>query len=374
MSNLPEAAAHREVGDGAASSVTEASDSQPAKPTTKTDGPMKRFGKALVWAVVVLALAGGGYYAYLKLRPPGLPAGIVSVNGRVEATQVDISTKIPGRVIEIAPQEGDMVSPRQVVARIDTSETEPQLRQAQAAAELARKTVITRQADVASDEAQLQFANEELRRTVTLIAKGWSTHEQYDQRNAQVKSADAALNAAKSQVDEALASVKTADAKVAELQAVIDNSTIKSPVRGRVQYRLVEPGAVLPPGGKIATVIDLSDVYATVFLPAPVAGRLKIGDEARVVVDADPDYVFPAKVSFIAPKSQFTPKTVEVQSEREQLVFRVKLQAPLQLLKRIEDRVKAGLRGVGYVRTDPAAEWPATLAVKLPPSDEQAGK
>jgi len=129
---------------------------------------------------------------------------------------------------------------------------------------------------------------------------------------------------------------------------------------------------VLPPGGKIATVIDLSDVYTTVFLPAPVAGRLKIGDDARVVVDAYPDYVFPATVSFVAPESQFTPKTVEVQSEREQLYFRVKLQAPLHLLKGIEDQIKAGLRGVGYVRIDPAAEWPPKLVVNLPPTDQAA--
>ena len=85
---------------------------------------------------------------------------------------------------------------------------------------------------------------------------------------------------------------------------------------------------MLPAGGKIATVIDLSDVYTTMYLPGPQAGRLKIGDDARVVVDAAPEYVFPATVSFVAPKSQFTPKTVEVQSEREQLMFRVKLQAP----------------------------------------------
>jgi len=220
----------------------------------------------------------------------------------------------------------------------------------------------------------LQFANEEKRRTATLVAKGWSTHEQYDQRTQQLNSADAALKAAKSQVDEAQASVKTADAKVEELQAVIDDSTIKSPVRGRMQYRLVEPGAVLPAGGKIATVIDLSDVYATIYLPGPQAGRLKIGDEARIVVDAAQEYVFPATVSFVAPESQFTPKTVEVQSEREQLMFRVKLQAPLQLLKNIEDQVKAGLRGMGYVRIDPSANWPDRLAVKLPPIDEQAGK
>jgi HlyD family secretion protein len=332
---------------------------------------MKRFGKLVIAAVVILAAAGAGYFAWLKLKPPGLPAGIISVNGRVEATQVDISTKIPGRVVEIVPHEGDLVSPGEVVARVDTSETGAQLHQAQASAELARQTLVTRQAEVASDEAQEEFANEELRRTTTLINKGWSTHEVLDQRNQQLKSADAALKAAQSQVDEARAAVKTADARVEELQALVDDSTIRSPVRGRVQYRLVEPGAVLPPGGKIA-VIDLSDVYTTVFLSGPQAGRLKIGGDARVVVDAYPDYVFPATVSFVAPESQFTPKTVEVQSEREQLYFRVKLQAPLQLLKGIEDQVKAGLRGVGYVRIDPAAEWPAKLTVKLPPTDQVA--
>ena len=336
-----------------------------------------RYVVILAAAVVVIGGGAAGYVAWRQYEAAQLPAGIVSANGRVEATQVDISTKIPGRVIEIVPHEGDMVTRGEVVARIDTSETGAQLEQAKASAALARQTVATRQADVASDDAQSQFANEELRRTSTLVNKGWSTHELLDQRNQQLKSANAALNAAQSQVDEARASVKTADAKVAELQAVVNNSTIRSPVEGRVQYRLVEPGAVLPPGGKIATVIDLNDVYTTVFLPAPQAGRLRVGnnpDAARLVMDAYPDYVFPGSVSFVAPESQFTPKTVEVQSEREQLYFRVKLQKPPGVLKGMEEAIKSGLRAVAYVRLDPSVEWPARLAVKLPTMDEQAGK
>jgi HlyD family secretion protein len=333
----------------------------------------------VIAAVAAVVVVGGaaGYVAWKEHEASALPAGIVSINGRVEATQVDISTKIPGRVTEITPHEGDIVSPGQIVARIDTSETDAQLHQAQASAELARQTLVTRQAAVASDDAQLQLANEELQRTATLVNKGWSTHELLDQRNAQLKSADSALKAAQSQVDEARAAVKTADARVEELQAVVNDSTIKSPVQGRLQYRLVELGAVLPPGGKIATVIDLSDVYTTVFLPAPQAGRLKIGDDpdaARIVVDAAPEYVFPASVSFVAPESQFTPKTVEVQSEREQLVFRVKLQKPPGVLKGMEEAIKSGLRAVAYVRIDPAVDWPAKLAVKLPPNDELSGK
>ena len=337
-----------------------------------------KLNRYLVIAAAAVVIGGGvaGYFFWKRYEASQLPAGIVSVNGRVEATQVDISTKIPGRVIEIVPHEGDLVSPGEVVARIDTSETGAQLHQAQASAELARQTLVTRQASVASDEAQLEFANEELRRTSTLVNKGWSTREIFDQRNQKLKSADAALKAAQSQVDEARAAVKTADARVEELQAVINDSTIKSPVQGRVQYRLVELGAVLPPGGKIATVIDLADVYTTVFLPAQQAGRLKVGsdpDASRLVVDAYPEYVFPASVSFVAPESQFTPKTVEVQSEREQLVFRVKLQKPAGVLKGMEDQIKSGLRAVAYLRLDPAVEWPPELAVKLPPT-EQAGK
>ena len=336
-----------------------------------------RYVVVLAVAAVVAGGAAAGYVAWKQYEASQLPPGIVSINGRVEATQVDISTKIAGRVIEIVPHEGDMVSPGEVVARIDTSQTEPQLHQAQASAQLARQTLVTKQASVASDVAQLELANEQMRRTAALVEKGWSTHELYDQRVQQLKSADAALKAAVSQVDEARASVTTADAKVAELQAVVDDSTIKSTVQGRVQYRLVEPGAVLPQGGKIATVIDLSDVYTTVFLPAPQAGRLKVGndpDAARLVVDAYPEYVFPASVSFVAPESQFTPKTVEVQSEREQLVFRVKLQKPPGVLKGMEEQIKSGLRAVAYVRLDPAVEWPTRFAIKLPPIDAKADK
>jgi HlyD family secretion protein len=328
----------------------------------------------VVVAAAAVVLGGGaaaGYVAWKQYQASALPAGIVSVNGRVEATQVDISTKIPGRVIEIIPHEGDIVPIGSVVASIDTSQTMAQLHQAQASAELARQTLITRQASVASDDAQLDFANEELRRTSTLIAKGWSTHETLDKRQQELKSADAALKAAQSQVDEARAFVKTADAKVEELQAVIDDSTIKAPVRGRVQYRLVEPGAVLPPGGKVATVIDLSTSTRR-YSSRPVAGALKSAMTRAWRVDAAPNSSFPPRSRSWRP-NRTTPKTVEVQSEREQLMFRVAAGAA-PVAQEYRGSGQGGLRGMGYVKIDPAAEWPARLTVKLPPMDDQAGK
>ena len=327
---------------------------------------VKWYVVASVVAVMGLAAGGGAYLIWKQREADALPKGIVSINGRVEATQVDIATKIAGRVIELIPQEGDMVSPGEVVARLDKAELEAQLQQGQAVAVLARRTLAKAQADVESRKAELLFAEQEFERAAALVEKRITPVEKYDQRKQALDSAKSTLTVAHEGVNQAEAAVKAADAQVARLQSLFNDTTIVSPVRGRVQYRLIEPGAVLPAGGRIATVINLSDVYMTIFLPASVAGRLKIGDEARAVVDSRPGYVFPGRVSFVSPESQFTPKTVETKWEREQLYFRAKLQAPLNSLKGIEEEVKAGLRGVGYVKVDPAAEWPARLAPKLP--------
>jgi HlyD family secretion protein len=322
---------------------------------------------AVLSAIVVVGLiaAGAGYLLWKQHQATALPKGIVSINGRLEATQVDIATKIAGRVIEIVPQEGDMVSAGQVVARLDKVELEAQLQMGKADAQRTRETLAKAESDVQARQADVTLAQQEMQRAETLVKEGWTTREKYDQRKQGLDSATAALTSATKQIDEAQAAVKAADANVERLQAQFNDTTITSPVRGRVQYRLIEPGAVLSAGGRIVTVLNLSDVYTTIFLPASVAAQLRLGDEARVVFDAAPQYVFPAIVSFVAPESQFTPKTVETQSEREQLYFRVKLKAPLPLLV-TEEQVKAGLRGMGYVRVDPAVAWPAWLAVKAP--------
>jgi HlyD family secretion protein len=322
---------------------------------------------AVISAIVVVGLvaAGGAYLLWKQHEATALPKGIVGINGRLEATQVDIATKIAGRVIEIVPQEGDMVSAGEVVARLDKAELEAQLAQGQAEAQRARETLARAQSDVKAREADVTLAQQEMQRAATLVQEGWTTREKYDQRKQELDSATAALTSATKAVDEAEAGVKAADAKVNQLQSNLNDTTITSPVRGRVQYRLIEPGAVLSAGGRILTVLNLSDVYTTIFVPASVAAQLKIGDEARVVFDAVPQYVFPATVSFVSPESQFTPKSVETPTEREQLYFRVKLKAPLPL-QISEEQVKAGVRGMGYVRVDPTAAWPAWLAIKTP--------
>ena len=89
---------------------------------------------------------------------------------------------------------------------------------------------------------------------------------------------------------------------------------------------MARKGETVAVGEPIVTILDLTDVYMVIFLNAADAGRLGIGDEARVILDAVPDYVIPAEVSFVASDAQFTPKTVETEAEREKLMF----QSPAQ--------------------------------------------
>nr|WP_281493687.1 HlyD family efflux transporter periplasmic adaptor subunit [Ancylobacter koreensis] len=301
-----------------------------------------------------------------RLTGRGLPAGLFSTNGRIEAEQVLVAAKLAGRVLAVLVVEGQTVETGQVVARMDTSELEAQLAGAQAQVRRAEKAIAEAEAAIAQRESEHTLAEQEHERASKLKESGYGTAQALDLRQSQLNVAVAALKAANASLDEAHAAADAARAEVARVQSQIDDSTLKAPRRGRVEYKLVQSGEVVAAGAPIVTLLDLSDVYMTVFVPARVAGRLAMGDEARIILDPAPDYVVPATVSFVATGAQFTPKSVETADEREKLMFRVKLRIAPELLRQYEDRVKTGVRGVAYVRTDPAAAWPEALTAKLP--------
>ncbi len=156
------------------------------------------------------------------------------------------------------------------------------------------------------------------------------------------------------------------EATIARVEADIRDSQLKSPREGRVQYRIAQPGEVLPGGGKVLNLVDLSDVYMTFFLPETAVGKVALGSEARIVLDAVPQYVIPATVSFVDSTAQFTPKTVETASERQKLMFRVKANISRGLLQKHLKQIKTGLPGVTWLKLDPQAKWPANLDVNVP--------
>ena len=348
----------------------------------------------LILLAVLAAVTAAGTYAWSTLRPQGPGEGFVSGNGRIEATEVDVAAKLGGRVQSILVKEGDFVTAGQPLAhmQIDTlqashDEARARHQQAVAAVANAEAQVAVRESDrqaalalVAQRQSELDAAQRRLARSQTLVREGASSDQEVDDdrarerslqaavvaSRAQAEAAQAAITAARTQVASARAAVTAAQATVARIKADIDDSALVAPRSGRVQYRIAQPGEVIGGGGKVLNLVDLSDVYMTFFLPEPVAGRLALGSEVRIVLDAAPQLVIPAKVSFVASTAQFTPKTVETASERQKMMFRVKAQIAPELLQKHVQLVKTGLPGMAWLKLDAAAPWPAHLAVKLP--------
>jgi len=290
----------------------------------------------------------------------------MKANGRLEATQVDVSAKYPGRVATLTVNEGDEVTAGQVLATISSPETEAQLLGAQAQVVKAKRALAEAVALIAQRQSDLDFTRADYERGKYLLERGHVSQQVADLRRNKFEAAEAAYVAANAQRDQADAAIKAAEADVQRLQSILVDLVLISPRTGRVQYRLARAGEVVAAGQRVLTILDLNDVYMTIYLPADQAGKLTLGDDARTILDPIPQYVLPASINFVATEAQFTPKSVETAEERQKLMFRVKLQADPEVLKKYHRQVKTGLRGLGFVRTDPKVSWPAELTVKLP--------
>lgn len=301
-----------------------------------------------------------------RLRGQRMPKGIEKTNGRIEATLVDVSAKYAGRLADVTVDEGDAVTEGQVVGRVLSPEYEAQLRAAQSNVQRSKQSMAEAEALILEQKAVLANAKSDFERGEQLVEQAIITRQTFDQRRRNYEAAQAGVQKATAQRDAAEAAIKSSEAEVERIEAVLHDLILVSPRTGRVQYLLARTGEFVPAGGKVLTILDLNDVYMTVFYPATTAGKLEIGSEARIILDPAPQYVIPASISFVATDAQFTPKTVETKEEREKLTFRVKLKVDAQILKKYGPRVKTGMRGLGFVRTSSATPWPTDLQVNLP--------
>lgn len=337
---------------------------------------------------VVIVVASIAYLIWQNMTQPDTDA-LVSGNGRIEATEINISSKLPGQLEEVLVKEGDFVEAGQVLAKIKVSTLEAQLRELEAQKRQAQDAIATAEAQVSmrisekaaaealvqQRETELTAARSRLARTEILAKDGASSKQQLDDERAavqqtvavlsaskaQVQSAQAAIVAARSQVSSAHSQVDAIQASIERLNFDIEDAQLKAPLKARVQFRIAEPGEMIAAGGRVMNLIDLSDVYMTFFLPETVAGRIAIGTEVRIVLDVAKNIAIPAKVSFVADTAQFTPKSVETESERQKMMFRVKAKIDPELLQKYIQQVKTGLPGVAYIKIDDNAAWPPFL-------------
>jgi HlyD family secretion protein len=318
---------------------------------------------ATIWILVTLAVAAIGIiiFLYWNKKRNELPKGFASGNGRIEANLVDIASKEPLKVDSVLVAEGDLVKPGQVLAKLNTETLNAQLAEASANVKSVLEKVAIAEAAIKSRKSEINLARTEAKRSQKLFKSGAGSQREYDVRQKDVATTTAALAEEEARLKSAQKDVEVAEANVATVQTRIKDATLISPVTGRVLYRLTEPGEVLAAGGKALTLVDLSDVYMEIFLPSNQAAAVKIENEARLTLDYLPGWAIPAKVTFVSPEAQFTPKQVETRSEREMLMFRTRLQIPQELVLHYIEQIKTGVRGVGYVKIDEYAQWPEEL-------------
>jgi HlyD family secretion protein len=332
--------------------------------TNETPGQKQaetKIGLRILLFIGLLGGIGGGAFYWWRWRAPPLPAGIVWSNGRVDAEEIDIDTKFPGRVLELLVEEGDMVKEGQIIARMDTRDLEVGTKRDEALVRQNEHAVDEAQANVGQLQTQLTLAQQQLNRTSALLKKGFATHELYDQRVQIFNGTKQSLAAAKAHLVETTHALDASRHNVQLDKVNVADNTLVAPRAGRLQYRIAEPGEVLPAGGKVFTMLDIGDVYMNIYLPTLDAGRVKIGADARILLDAYPDIPIRAKVTFLAAQAQFTPKAVETKSERDKLMFRVKVRIDSDILTKYAESLRTGLPGNAYVRVDPAIEWPKWL-------------
>jgi len=348
--------------------------------------------KILLWVVVVVALCGAFWlYNAIANRKPYDTEKFVMGNGRIEATEVTISAKDTGRIDMIYVAEGALVTNGQKLVEMGSAGLRADLRKAKAALSEAESAVQeaaimisvkfseceAAKGIVAEKRCLVRGAENKLRRLkstqtgavpVTDIEDAEAALQMYQAQQlsaeASVKCAEVEIESAKSRLEVAKAVVEARKAAIERIEVDIDGCTLVAKHDGRIQYRIAQVGEMVGSGAGILNLVDLTDVYMTLFIPEKLVGWIEQGAECRIVLDSDKEHPIPANISYVSSIAQFTPKTVETEVEREKLMFRVRARIPAELLKQYIDYARTGMPGVAYVKLDPKAEWPEFLQVK----------
>lgn len=341
---------------------------------------------------IFLAVALGVGFAIWQMRRPSIDASVVAKsNGRLEGIDISVAARQTGRVKQLLVEEGQPVHAGQLLLQLDAgpllaqlAEATAQLKRARAAAvtaeaylKLRKDELTTAEAGVAQRSSEIVAAESRLSRSEALLSAGGVAAQQLDDDRAQVGSARGALHAAQSQVAaarsaiaaaqsqqaEAKATVEAAAAAVSRVQVEVDDCAVRAPVAGRVEFVSARPGEVAAAGAPLLGLVDTAHLDFVFFLPEQDAGRVALGDDVRIVLDALSGIVLPAKVTYVSSVAQFTPKTVETESERQKYMFRVKARVERATAANLP-QLKSGMPGTAYIRRDRTAAWPPQLEIR----------
>jgi HlyD family secretion protein len=310
-------------------------------------------GAAVAFVVVALL------FLWLLLRDQD---SALEVSGTIEALEADLAFPFPGTVARVVVEEGDRVAQGDTIALFDDAELRARRDAAAAAAEAAEQRLAelehgSRPQEVGQAEAayaaaakRAQEAGVELERARALYAGEAIPQRELDRAETAFADASAGADRARQQLDlvregprsEQIAVqsalVDQAHAAVEQVEAVLDDATLRAPFAGLVTIRHRDPGEMVPAGGPVATIMDPNDRWVRVYVREDAIGRVQIGQSVRITSDTYPDRSYEGRVAFIAQEAEFTPANVQTEEERVKLVYEVKV----RIIRDPEGQLKVG--------------------------------
>jgi HlyD family secretion protein len=308
---------------------------------------MKR-KKTIVTAVVVVLVIGAGIAYWFHFRE-GKEVGVIRVSGNIEVTDVDVSFKIPGRLLQRSVDEGMTVSVGQPVALLDSADLEREVSMKAAelqAAEAGLRELVAgsrpqeiagARAAVAAAQAEAERLSGDFERAKVLHARDVISMQEFEKARTVYEVADERRKEAKEslhlveegprreQIEQSRARVRQAKEALELARTRLSYAKIASPLSGVVLSKNVEPGDYVAPGTPVVTVGSLKDPWLRAYIEETDLGRVKVGQAVEVTADTYPGKKYAGRISFIAPQAEFTPKSVQTRKERVKLVYRIKV-------------------------------------------------
>ena len=290
--------------------------------------------KNLLILIITLLLIGiASFLIYKSMNPPKLPENLIAGTGRIDGDLIFLNAKYAGRIIELYVNDGDKITKGQLVAILKSEEFEARLEQVNKSIESTKSNRDAANLDY--EQSIRDFKRIEYLFKSELVSKS-------DFENATL-----AMNTKNKRLDSLNEQIKQLKAQKLEILAMLAEMKIYAPINGVVIDRIAQPGMVIGDGGNILLVIEPEELYLKMFIDTIENGRVKIGDKAQIFLDAYPDMPIPAKVVRIEERAEFTPKEVQIKSDRIQLMYAVHLK-PVEY----NPLIKLGLPAIGVISTD----------------------
>ncbi|GJJ79968.1 HlyD family secretion protein [Pasteurella canis] len=318
--------------------------------------------KKISFLLVIIAIGIGFYWHQYHQKTE--PTKFAHSNGRLEFSRLDIASLYAGKIDQVFVTEGEYVTKDTLLVSLSSDTLQAQVDTAEARKLQTQQVVKRTLAQIEAQQQQLKTAQLDLDNATQLRHNKLISQTELEKRLALRDVAKANLHALEIATTEAEAAVAQANAQLVQVKSMLNDLQIKAPKAGRVEYKLVDNGHVIPAGHKVVSLLDLTDASMNIFLPAPIVNQIPLNTEARIVFDGL-DAVFPARVTYVAAEAQFTPKFVETDTEREKLMFKVKLQIPNDIAQQYANYLKGGMTGNGFVRIN-TTDWTPELQIKLP--------